>query len=288
MTNPDHCEILVVGHLGILGRALLARLGGRAAGVDRAECDVTVPERVAEVLDSFRPRALVNCAAYTAVDQAESEPEAARRLNADAVEILGRASALRDIKYITISTDYVFNGEGKEPFPEDAPPSAFGPLSVYGQTKLEGERRLAALGGEWCIVRTQWLYGAGGKNFIDRIAQLAAERPSLRVVDDQIGAPTWAEDLAAALELLIDRQATGYYHLVNSGFDSWCTVARHVVSRLGLACEIVACASEEYPTPAQRPRNSRMEQGKFAALAGAPMRPWREAADEYLGKKIVD
>ena len=288
MFPSDSCEILVVGHLGMLGRALLARLGGRAAGVDRDECDVTDPDRVAAVLDRLRPRALVNCAAYTAVDRAESEPDAARRLNAAAVEILGRAAALHGIKYITISTDYVFNGEGSEPFDEDPSPAAFGPLSVYGQTKLEGERRLAALGGSWCIARTQWLYGAGGKNFIDRIAQLAAERPSLRVVDDQVGAPTWVEDLAAALELLLERQATGTYHLVNSGFDSWCAVARHVVERLGLPCEVIPCASEEYPTPAKRPKNSRLAQGKYAALAGAPMRPWREAVDEYLGKKIAD
>jgi dTDP-4-dehydrorhamnose reductase len=106
------------------------------------------------------------------------------------------------------------------------------------------------------------------------------------VVDDQIGAPTWVEDLAGALEVLIDRHATGTYHLVNSGFDSWCAVARHVVSRMGLACEVNACASEEYPTPAKRPKNSRLAQGKYAALAGAPLRPWREAVDEYLGERI--
>lgn len=286
MVTFEPAEILVVGHLGMLGSALLRRLGARAAGVDRAECDVTDPERIAATLDQVRPRTVVNCAAYTAVDQAESEPELAGRLNADAVELLGRASAARGIHFITISTDYVFKGEGSEPYPEDAPADAFGPSSVYGQTKLDGERRLAAVGGDWCIARTQWLYGAGGKNFIDRIAQLASERPALKVVDDQIGAPTWVEDLAGALEVLIDRHATGYYHLVNSGYDSWCAVARHVVQRLGLTCEVNACASEEYPTPAKRPKNSRLAQGKYAALAGAPLRPWREAVDEYLNQKL--
>lgn len=282
MVTLEPAEILVVGHLGMLGHTLLHRLGGRARGVDRDECDVTDPARIAEVLDRVRPRSVVNCAAYTAVDQAESEPGLARRLNADAVEYLGRAAAARGIHLITISTDYVFNGAGSAPFDEDAPQSDFGPASVYGQTKLEGERRLAQAGGDWCIARTQWLYGAGGKNFIDRIAQLAAERPALKVVDDQIGAPTWVEDLAAALVLLIDRRATGCYHLVNGGFDSWCAVARHVVARLGLACEVAACASEEYPTPAKRPKNSRLSQKKFEALAGAPLRPWREAVDAYL------
>jgi dTDP-4-dehydrorhamnose reductase len=285
MVTLEPAEILVVGHLGMLGHTLLRRLGGRARGVDRAECDVTDPARIAEVLEQVRPRTIVNCAAYTAVDQAESEPELARRLNADAVENLSRAAAARNIHFITISTDYVFNGAGDAPFDEDAPESAFGPTSVYGQTKLEGEQRLVRAGGDWCIARTQWLYGEGGKNFIDRIAQLAAERPALKVVDDQIGAPTWVEDLAGALEVLIDRRATGYYHLVNSGFDSWCAVARHVVARLGLPCEVAACASEEYPTPAKRPKNSRLSQRKYAALAGAPLRPWREAVDEYLAAK---
>lgn len=279
------CKILVVGHLGMLGQALLRRLGPGAVGVDRAECDVTDPGRIADVLAQVEPRTIVNCAAYTAVDQAESELEAARRLNADAVENLGRASTTRSIHFITISTDYVFNGSGDTPFPEDAPDEAFGPASAYGRTKLEGERRLVEVGGDWCIARTQWLYGAGGRNFIDRMAELGAQRPALKVVNDQIGAPTWVEDLAGALEVLIERRATGYYHLVNSGYDSWHTVARHVMERLGLACEVSACTSEEYPTPAKRPKNSRLSQQKYAALSGAPLRPWREAVDEYLALK---
>ena len=275
-------SILVIGHRGMLGRELMERLGGRAAGVDVGECDITDPAQVEAALDELRPRCVINCAAYTAVDQAESEPEAARRINADAVETLARAAARRDLHLITISTDYVFTGEGDAPWPEDAPEEAFGPRSVYGRTKLEGERRARAAGGRLAIVRTQWLYGAGGGNFVDSIAALARERDSLRVVDDQVGAPTWARDLAAGLELLAERGATGNFHVVNSGFDSWFEVARHVAARLGLAARIEPCASEEFPRPAPRPKNSRLSQDKYAALASAPMRPWRDALDQYL------
>ena len=285
MSEPLPEKILVVGHLGLLGQALMNRLGRRAQGVDRDECDVTDPRRIETVLEEIQPQVVVNCAAYTAVDQAESEPDLARRLNVDAVENLAQATRRRKVHLITLSTDYVFTGRGTEPFPEDAPPECFGPESVYGRTKLEGELRLRQAGGPWCIARTQWLYGAGGKNFIDRIAVLARERPSLRVVNDQIGAPTWSHDLAASLEVLIDHRATGVYHVVNSGFASWFEVARHVVERLDLPCVVEPCASEDYPTPARRPKNSRLSQEKFARLAGAPMRHWTEALDEYFAAK---
>ena len=278
-------KILLIGSQGLLGRTLQRRLGERAVGIDRDRYDITDAEQIEAMLAWARPSVLINCAAYTAVDRAESEPEAARRLNADAVELLGQAAARHDAHLIAISTDYVFNGQGSDPFAEDAPESAFGPESVYGRTKLEGERRLRALGGSWCIARTQWLYGAGGKNFVDTIAGLAAQRPTLRVVDDQVGAPTWTEDLAGALITLADARAEGVYHTVNSGYVSWCEVARRVVARLELPCEIVPCRSEEFPTPARRPQNSRLAQSKFAALNGGPLRPWTEALDEYLAPR---
>lgn len=286
MSDKTPEKILVVGHLGLLGQTLLARLGARAVGVDRGECDVTDPCQIAATLDDVKPGSIINCAAYTAVDQAESEPALARLLNADAVELLGQAARQREIHFVTISTDYVFNGLGSDPFAEDAPASDFGPECVYGRTKLEGEERLRAVGGRWCIARTQWLYGAGGKNFIDRIAELALERPALRVVNDQVGAPTWVKDLAAALETLADRRATGVYHVVNSGYTSWYEVACHVVSRLGrTGCEVSPCASEEYPTPARRPKNSRLSQQKLIDLTGHPLRPWTAALDEYLAER---
>ncbi len=275
-------EILITGGRGMLGRDLAARLGGRAVAYDVEECDITDAAAVARTLDDLRPAHLVNCAAWTDVDGAETREADALRLNAEAPEILARACRGRGIHFITISTDYVFTGEGSAPWPEDAPPEAFGPRNAYGRTKLEGERRVAGIGGDWCIARTQWLYGAGGKNFPDTMVKLGRERERLRVVDDQVGALTWSVDLAEALERLIDARATGFYHCVNGGWGSWCDVARRVMDRLGLPCQVDACGSDEFPRPAHRPFNSRMRQEKYARLAGAPLRPWQEALDEYL------
>lgn len=274
--------ILVVGHLGMLGRELMSQLGDRAAGVDREECDITDPEAVARTLDAVTPGCVVNCAAYTAVDEAESHRKEAFLLNAQAVENLAVACRDRGIHFVTLSTDYVFKGQGEKPFEEDASAEVFGPQSVYGQSKYEGELRVRAAGGDWCIIRTQWLYGEGGPNFADTIARLAAERPELRVVDDQVGAPTWVHDLAEGLRVIINKRATGVYHLVNSGYGSWFDVARHVVNRLGLKCTVLPCTSEEFPRPAKRPYNSRLSQAKYIAFNGESMRGWIEALDDYL------
>ncbi|MEN6626851.1 MAG: dTDP-4-dehydrorhamnose reductase [Candidatus Sumerlaeia bacterium] len=281
----NHPPILITGGRGMLGRDLTARLGERAVALDLPECDITQPDSIARALDEYKPASIVNCAAYTAVDKAEEQEELARRLNADAVELLARAAKERGIHFVSISTDYVFHGHGEEPFPEDAPESAFGPLSIYGRTKLEGELKIRAVGGDWAIVRTQWLYGRNGKNFIDSIAELAASRDRIRVVNDQVGAATWTVDLAEGLEKIVDARATGVYHIVNSGYGSWFDVASRVVQNLKLNCIVEPCTSDEFPRPAARPHNSRLLQTKYAALAGAPLRPWTEAVDEYLSQK---
>jgi dTDP-4-dehydrorhamnose reductase len=269
----------------MLGRAVMARLGGRAVGGDLPECDITRGDQVRALIERERPGAILNCAAWTDVDGAETNEPAAMRINADAVGALARIACDARLHLVTIGTDYVFHGEGATPWPEDADEAAYAPTSAYGRTKLEGERRVRAAGGDWCIVRTQWLYGAGGKNFIDTIAGLSAEKKELRVVDDQVGAPTWTEDLAGALAVVLDKRATGIYHCVNSGYVSWCGVARRVVERLGRDCRVETCGSEAYPRPAKRPLNSRMKQGKFAALAGGAMRGWETAVDAYLAER---
>ncbi|MCE5230234.1 dTDP-4-dehydrorhamnose reductase, partial [bacterium] len=239
--------VLIVGARGMLGRDLVARLGECAIGLDLPECDITKPGQVAAALDQYQPTTLVNCAAYTAVDKAEEQQDLARKLNADAVELLAQAAKQRGIHFITISTDYVFHGGGDQPFPEDAPESAYGPLNVYGRTKLEGELKVRAIGGDWCIARTQWLYGKNGKNFIDSIAALATSRDKIRVVNDQVGAATWTVDVAQALEKIIVARATGVYHLVNNGYGSWFDVATRVVSNKNLNCVVEPCTSEEFP-----------------------------------------
>ena len=266
----------------MLGREVMARLGERGVGGDLPEVDITRKDQVAEWLDRHRPGCLINCAAYTDVDAAESNPDAARRLNADAVELLGRLCRERDIHLITLSTDYVFTGEGMDPWPEEAPTGAFGPGCVYGRTKLEGERRLAAVGGRWALVRTQWLYEARARNFANTILKLAAERTELKVVNDQVGAPTWAACLAEGLVRLAEAGATGYFHAVNSGFASWFEVAQFLTKRLGLDCTVRPCTSEQFPRPATRPKNCRLDQSRFARLEGGPMIPWQEALEQYL------
>jgi dTDP-4-dehydrorhamnose reductase len=280
--DKSNRKILVTGHKGMLGGTLMGQLDGRAVGIDLPEFDMTQPEQIRAFVHDIRPSCLINCAAFTNVDGAETQSDQCRLLNVDAVENLGIVCKEEDVYLVTVSTDYVFTGKGDAPWPEDAPPEAFWPLCVYGRSKLDGERRLESIGGRWAIARTQWLYGSGGKNFIDTIADLASRKDELRVVDDQVGAPTWAEDLAQALIRLSATEATGYYHTVNSGFVSWFEVAQRIVERLGLECRIVPCASEAYPLPATRPHNSRLDQSHYADLAGEPMRPWDIALDAYL------
>jgi dTDP-4-dehydrorhamnose reductase len=290
MTEPQKRDrILVTGAGGMLGREVCAALGDAACGFTHAELDVTNEHAIHEKIEEVNPVAIINCAAWTDVDSAESHPEAAYALNRDAVRLLATAARDRGIYFFTISSDYVFNGGGEQPWPEDAPEEAFGPLSVYGASKLAGERALKMVGGEWCIVRTQWLYGAGGRNFVDTIASIARERgaagPPLRVVKDQIGAPSWARDVSQGIKLLVERRATGVYHIANSGYASWFDVAAFIVNHLKLNCPLTPCASAEFPRPARRPNNSRLRQDKYARRAGEALRDWREALAEYLDER---
>jgi dTDP-4-dehydrorhamnose reductase len=290
----------------MLGIAVCAELGSRALGLTHAGLDVTDAAAVARALGAHQPVAIVNCAAWTDVDGAESHPAEAAALNAGAVGNLARAAAARGIYFITISTDYVFDGTGVAPWPEVAPPVAspdaeesearrlgFQPLGVYGASKLAGERALMAAGGDWCLVRTQWLYGAGGRNFVDTIARVARERGAapvsgtpvapLRVVDDQHGAPTWVRDVARGLRVLIEQRARGVFHVVNSGETTWHGVAEFILRELALDCPLEPCGSDEFPRPARRPVNSRLSQACFAAVAGASLPDWQTALREYLG-----
>lgn len=278
--------VLVTGAMGMLGREVCSRLGDATRGLTHQQLDITDRESIEQALHELKPTTIVNCAAWTDVDGAEAHPTEGRALNADGVKLLAEAARARGIYLLTVSTDYVFTGAGDQPWPEDAPGEAFGPLSVYGASKLEGERALRDTGGEWCIARTQWLYGAGGKNFINTIAEKMRERgadgPPLKIVNDQVGAPSWTRDVAHGICELVHRRATGVYHVVNSGFASWFDVAEFVKQQFGLQCPLEPCASMEFPRPAQRPHNSRLSQEKYAVLCGGPLRHWHEALSEYL------
>ena len=257
---------MVIGCKGMLGHTVMRRLGATAVGIDLPECDITDREAVFEVIQREKPAVILNCAAYTRVDDAEKEEVLATRINGDAVGYLAECAKEVNAYFLTISTDYVFPGQGQRPYYEDA---FLGPRSAYGRSKAAGEERVQQIGGRWAIVRIQWLYGEGGNNFIDTIARLAKEKPELKVVDDQVGAPTWTEDMSQILIDIARLQAEGIYHAANSGYASWYEVARFVVDQLALDCEIKPCSSEEFPRPAIRPQNSRLSLGKVVAAVGA-------------------
>ena len=274
-------KLLIFGHKGMLGRVVLRRSPG-ATGLDLPECDITDPRQVEDAVQSLKPEVILNCAAFTRVDDAEREEPLATRINGEAVGHLARAAARVGAWFLTISTDYVFDGGGETPFSEEHPPA---PRSAYGRGKLVGERAVQAVGGRWCIARTQWLYGDGGKNFIDTVRVRGAERGRLKVVDDQVGAPTWTEDLAEILLALAEQRVEGIVHTANDGHASWYKVACFVIEKCGIDCVVEPCGSAEYPLPAPRPHNSRLCLDRLAGMLGHRPRHWRDALEAYLASR---
>lgn len=254
--------------------------------------DLSQPERLAQTVRTFQPDVIVNAAAHTAVDKAESEPELARTLNALAPAALAKAAADVGAWLVHYSSDYVFNGAGDRPWQEG---DATGPLSVYGHTKLEGEQAILASGCRHLILRTSWVYAARGGNFAKTMLRLAAERERLTVIDDQWGAPTGA-DLIADVTAIVIRSAlqqpdlSGVYHLVASGETTWHGYASHVVAQarhlkpdIGLkVSEIAPVPTSAFPTPAQRPLNSRLNTRKLQQAFGVVLPPWQQGVDRLL------
>ena len=270
--------ILVVGANGMLGQDLMALLGGRGHGIDIADIDITAPESVMKVIADLKPEVVVNCAAYTDVDGCESDIEKAMAVNGEGVAYL--AMACRDIGalLVQISTDYIFDGGKGTPYSEDDAPC---PLSVYGESKLAGEMN-AAFSPDYLIVRTQWLYGLHGKNFVETMLRLGAEKDELTVVDDQIGSPTWTVDLARAIIALIDAGCRGVYHAANAEFCSWNGFAKAIFEEAGLNVAVAPMTTTELNRPAQRPLYSTLECSKLAGDTGFHLQPWRAALREYL------
>jgi dTDP-4-dehydrorhamnose reductase len=285
-------RILVAGVSGQVGGALVPRLQnlGTVIPVDANTLDFVRPQGLADALDRLAPDLIVNPAAYTAVDKAEDEPDMAMTVNATAPGILARWAAARAVPLIHFSTDYVFSGAGERPWREDDAPA---PLSVYGASKLAGDNAIRAAGGCSLILRTSWVYAAQGKNFLRTIARLARERAELRIVADQIGAPTTAALLADAVTAMVgegaDRlrarcaQARGLVHIAAAGETSWhgftCAIVEGLRARgVALAVEqIIPIRTDEYPTPAQRPRNSRLDLTRLHKVFGLTPPTWQLA-----------
>ena len=266
----------------MLGRDLVSLLGDRGHGIDIADIDITSPESVLTVVAALKPEVVVNCAAYTDVDGCEENTETAMAVNGEGVAYL--AMACRDLGalLVQVSTDYVFDGNKGTPYVEDDAPH---PVSVYGESKLAGEMN-AAFCPEHLIVRTQWLYGLHGKNFVETMLRLGAEKDELAVVDDQIGSPTWTVDLAQAIIALIDGGCRGTYHVANSEYCSWNAFARAIFAESGMNVTVKPMTTTELNRPARRPLYSTLECSKLTGDTGFQPQPWREALREYLKLRI--
>ena len=278
---------LVTGAGGMLGRDTvdeLARRGEDVVGLDRAALDITQQAAVDEVLAEQRPDLVVNCAAYTAVDDAETDEERALLINGDGPRHLARACAANGARMIHVSTDYVFAGDAGTPYPEGHPTA---PHTAYGRTKLAGEQAVAKeLPTSSAIVRTAWLYGVHGRSFVRTMIDLESRRDTLDVVDDQHGQPTWSADVAARLADLgprLGRGASGVFHATGSGEASWYELAREVFRGLGADPDRVRpVGSEAFVRPAPRPAYSVLAHGRWQELGLPPLRDWQAALHEAL------
>lgn len=296
-------KILLLGKNGQVGWELQRSLAplGELIALDRHSTDfcgdLTNLQGLAETVQRVRPDLIVNAAAHTAVDKAESEPELARTLNALAPGVLAQEAQKLGAWLVHYSTDYVFDGSGSQPWTEADTPA---PLSVYGQTKLEGEQLIAANCSQYLIFRTSWVYAARGSNFAKTMLRLAQERERLTVIDDQWGAPTGAELLADVTAHAI-RQArqhpehAGTYHLAAAGETTWHGYAKYVIAQAGqlqqaikiVAKEVAPVPTSAFPTPARRPHNSRLNTGKLQATFGLCLPPWQQGVDRMLREVLA-
>jgi len=290
VTRPRDPQILVTGATGQVGGQLLRELAvlGRVVAPSRAEVDLAQPDTIIRAMRAARPNVIVNAGAYTAVDQAESNVDLCTRINGEAPGVLADEAAAIGAWLVHYSTDYVFDGRSDVPYRENDAPS---PLNVYGASKLAGERAIEERGGSYLIFRTSWVYGASGTNFLRTIRRLSRERSELRIVADQIGAPTWSRMIAAATAHALrsvlhaakspSGDESGLYHLTASGSGSWFDFAQAIIDGdphpTELRCRhAVPIATDQYPTAAQRPRNSLLDTRRFRERFHLSLPDWRE------------
>jgi len=289
-------RILVFGRVGQVGWELRHKLAclGHISSVDYPEIDFSKPDTIRSAVRAAEPSVIVNAAAYTAVDKAEAAPEPAWAINAAGPGVIAEEAKRLGALMVHYSTDYVYDGSKTAPWVETDPPN---PLNVYGKTKLAGDEAIAAVGGDYLILRTSWVYGARGANFLLTMLRLAKERPELRIVDDQTGSPTTSECIAQATAQILAQVLapgaggggnrlggrSGVYHLTSAGATTWFGFAKAFLSRLGNACPtLTPIPSSEYPVPARRPVNSVLSCAKLAETFGVHMPDWEHALDLVL------
>ena len=275
-------RILLLGHKGMLGSDLLLKLNLRheVVGMDKEEIDIVSADECVKAIKETAPSIVINAAAYTNVDGCETAKEECFAVNAEAVKNIAEACRNKNIRIIHFSTDYVFDGTAKQPYKED---DQCNPINTYGASKLAGERYLQSLADDYILIRTSWLYGVKGKNFVQTILEKAKTTPTLSVVDDQVGSPTYTKDLAAAVDLLIDQNLKGIFHITNRGSCSWYQFAVKILQESGMDdVKVTPIKSDQLPRPAMRPAYSVLSMQKFIATTGKTMQPWQLALQDYL------
>ncbi|NGP58673.1 dTDP-4-dehydrorhamnose reductase [Paenibacillus thiaminolyticus] len=275
-------NVLVTGANGQLGAdvvRLFAEKGHHTIGMGRAQLDITDEKRCKDIITELQPESIIHCAAYTAVDNAETDQDNAYLVNAIGTRNIAAAAEHVKAKICYISTDYVFDGNSSSPYYEY---DNTNPLTVYGKSKRAGEQLVQSLCSRWFIVRTSWVYGASGSNFVKTMLKLGAERESLQVVNDQWGSPTYTRDLSLFLEELVATEKYGIYHASNTGICTWYEFAKAILEEAKMAVRVDPCTTEQIPRPAPRPRYSAMEPMAIRVNGFTPIRHWREALRDYL------
>jgi dTDP-4-dehydrorhamnose reductase len=277
-------KILVFGAGGMLGRDVVRAAESanhEVVAIPRAEVDITKPGAVAEAVEGGASSAVVNCAAYTDVDAAEAHEAEARRVNAEGAGNVAAAATAAGAAVVHPSTDYVFDGSKPEPYVESDEPR---PLSAYGRSKLAGEAETVAANPQHYVVRSSWLFGTGGRNFVETMLSLAREQGRVVVVRDQVGSPTYTGHLAAGLVRLLDTSAFGLHHIAGAGQCSWYEFALEIFEQASVECQVLSCTTEEFPRPAPRPAHSVLA----TEIGGAIHLPhWRDGLRSYLAERPV-
>ena len=275
-------KVLVTGVKGQLGYDVvkeLERRGHQPIGVDREEMDLMNNEAIHTFIMTLKPEAIIHCAAYTAVDKAEEEVEICYQVNAESTKVIAECAKELDIKLIYISTDYVFDGTKEGEYVETDIPN---PINVYGASKLKGEQYVQGLLEKYYIVRISWVFGVNGNNFIKTMRRLGSERDELNIINDQVGSPTYTADLAPLLVDMMEAEKYGIYHVTNEGFCSWYEFANEIFKQSKINVNIYPITTDQYPTAAKRPMNSRMSKAKLAENGFNSLSNWKQALICYM------